>query len=132
MRLRKEDEMDTIADFIEEVYKGERDDYTHISELIANKKKAIAVLFDGGEKMLQLKVKLRERGITAKISKSDNFYHTKEINDIFNVLKAIDILSKKPKELKDSQKYYVVGAMRSNILRVDDNSIKKHIVMQTL
>ena len=76
--------------------------------------------------MLQLKVKLRERGITAKISKSDNFYHTKEINDIFNVLKAIDILSKKPKELKDSQKYYVVGAMRSNILRVDDNSIKKH------
>jgi ATP-dependent exoDNAse (exonuclease V) beta subunit len=121
------DEMDTIAHFIEEICNGERPEYRHISELIQQKEKAIAILFDGGEKMLQLRVKLKERGITAKISKSDNFYHTKEINDIFNVLKAIDILSKEPDELTDSQKYYVVGAMRSNIIRVDDNRIKHYL-----
>jgi len=121
------DEIDTIAQFIEEIHKGERPEYGHISELIQQKEKAIAILFDGGEKMLQLRVKLKERGITAKISKSDNFYHTKEINDIFNVLKAIDILSKEPDKLSDSQKYYVVGAMRSNIIRVDDNRIKQYL-----
>ncbi len=120
-------EVDTIAQFISEVYHGKNADYAHITKLIANKKKAIAVLFDGGDKMLELRVKLQERGISSKISKSDNFYHTKEINDIFNVLKAIDILSRKPEELTNAQKYYVVGAMRSNILRVDDNRIKEYL-----
>ncbi len=125
-------EIDRIAQFISEVYHGENSDYTHISDLIAKKEKAIAILFDGGDKMLELRVKLQERGISSKISKSDNFYHTKEINDIFNVLKAIDILARKPEELSDSQKYYVVGAMRSNILRVDDNRIKQHLDAQSV
>jgi len=120
-------EMDTIAQFISEIYHHKIDEYTHISELIAKKEKAIAIIFDSSTKMLELKQKLRERGISAKVSASDNFYHTKEINDIFSVLKAIDILSKKPETLSDTQKYYVVGAMRSNILRVDDNSIKKYL-----
>ncbi|NOR54804.1 MAG: AAA family ATPase [Sulfurovum sp.] len=120
-------EIDRIAQFISEIYHGENSDYTHITNLIAKKEKAIAILFDGGDKMLELRVKLQERGISSKISKSDNFYHTKEINDIFNVLKAIDILARNPEELTSSQKYYIVGAMRSNILRVEDNRIKQHL-----
>ena len=99
-----------------EVYQNNKSEYSHISELIAKKEKAIAIIFDSSTKMLELKQKLRERGISAKVSASDNFYHTKEINDIFNVLKAIDILSKNPEVLSDTQKYYVVGALRSNIL----------------
>ena len=120
-------EMDTIAQFISEVFHNKMNEYEHISKLIAKKEKAIAIIFDSSTKMLKLKQKLRERGISVKVSASDNFYHTKEINDVFSVLKAIDIFSKKPEELSDTQKYYVVGAMRSNILRVDDNSIKKYL-----
>ena len=123
----EESELDRIAQFINEIYHRKNSDYTHISDLIAKKEKAIAILFDGGDKMLELRVKLQERGISSKISKSDNFYHTKEINDIFSVLKAIDILAHKSEELSDSQKYYIVGAMRSNILRVDDNRIKQYL-----
>ena len=126
--LEKQDsELDTIAQFVSEIYNAQHNDYKHISELVANREKAIAIIFDSSTKMLELKQKLRARGITAKVSASDNFYYTKEVNDIFNVLKAIDILSREPKTLSSSQKYYVVGAMRSNILRCDDNSIKEYL-----
>ena len=82
--------------------------------------------------MLLLKQKLRDRGITAKVSASDNFYHTKEINDIYNTLKAIHILSTKElHELNESQRFYAVAAMRSNVLKIDDNSIKKHLDTNT-
>lgn len=122
------DELDTITQFVSEIYYGTNSRYQHISELIKNREKAIAIVFDSSTKMLELKKKLRAKGITAKVSASDNFYYTKEINDIFNVLKAIDILLKEQKEpLNDSQKYYIVGAMRSNIIRCDDNSIKKYL-----
>lgn len=120
-------ELDTITQFVSEIYYSKNKDYKHISELIAKKEQAIAIIFDSSTKMLELKQKLRDKGITAKISTSDNFYYTKEVNDIFNVLKAIDILSKEPNELSQSEKYYVVGAMRSNILRCDDNSIKMYL-----
>ncbi len=121
-------ELDTITQFVSEICYNKRSDYKHIFELINNREKAIAIVFDSSTKMLELKQKLKAKGITAKVSASDNFYYTKEINDIFNVLKAIDILSrKKEKPLSDSQKYYVVGAMRSNIIRCDDNSIKKSL-----
>ena len=123
-------ELDTIAEFVSEVYSAKNSDYKHISKLIGEKEKAIAIIFDSTTKMLELKQKLRAKGILAKVSASDNFYHTKEINDIFNVLKAIDILSREPEELTSTQKYYVVGAMRSNILRCDDNSIKKYLDSQ--
>lgn len=120
-------ELDTIAQFISEVYYFKNSKYEHISQLIKNKEKAIAIVFDSSTKMLELKQKLRAKGITAKVSASDNFYHTKEINDIFNVLKAINILSSNPEKLSDSQKYYIAGALRSNILRCDDNSIKQYL-----
>ncbi len=120
-------ELDTITQFISEIYNNKNDDYQHISKLIASKEKAIAIMFDSSTKMLELKQKLRAKGITAKVSASDNFYYTKEVNDIFNVLKAIDILSRNPDTLSSSQQYYIVGAMRSNILRCDDNSIKEYL-----
>jgi len=125
-------ELDTIANFISELYNGTNNNYKHISQLIEQKEKAIAIIFDSSTKMVELKQKLKAKGITAKVSASDNFYHTKEVNDIFNLLKAIDILSRKPKELNDTKKYYLVGAMRSNILRCDDNSIKQYLDTNTL
>ena len=128
----EKDELDTIATFIEEIAKEQRVEYTHISKLIQEKQKAIAIVFDSSTKMLLLKQKLRQRGITAKVSASDNFYHTKEINDIYNTLKAIHILSTKElQELNESQRFYAVAAMRSNILKIDDNSIKKHLDTNT-
>jgi len=124
-------ELDTIANFISELYNNTNREYEHISKLIAKKEKAVAIIFDSSTKMLELKQKLRAKGITAKVSASDNFYHTKEVNDVFNVLKAIDILSRNPQELNSSQRYYIVGAMRSNILRCDDNSIKQYLDTNT-
>ncbi len=125
-------ELDTIASFVSDIANGKNSKYTHITELLNKKEKAIAIIFDSSTKMLELKMKLKEKGILAKVSVSDNFYHTKEINDIFNLLKAINILSKKPEKLSDKQKFYVVAAMRSNILRVDDNNIKKYLESNTL
>jgi ATP-dependent exoDNAse (exonuclease V) beta subunit len=125
-------ELDTIAQFVSEIYNATHSDYKHISELISKKEKAIAIVFDSSTKMLELKQKLRAKGITAKVSASDNFYHTKEVNDIFNVLKAIEILSTKKDKIENAQRYYIVGAMRSNILRCDDNSIKKHLDNNTV
>ena len=126
-------ELDTITQFISEIYNGTHSEYKHISNLIANKSKAIAIIFDSSTKMLELKQKLRAKGITAKVSASDNFYHTKEINDIFNVLKAIDIvLNTKEKPFTSRQKYYIAGAMRSNILRCDDNAIKHYLDTNTI
>lgn len=125
-------ELDTIADFISDVKEGKNTKYKHITKLINDKDKAIAIVFDSSTKMLELKQKLKQKGITAKVSASDNFYYTKEINDIFNVLKAIDILSRKKEHLSNSQKYYVVGALRSNIIRCDDNNIKTYLDTNTL
>jgi len=125
-------ELDTITQLVSEIYYAKRDDYKHISDLISKRDKAIAIVFDSSSKMLELKQKLRDKGITAKVSASDNFYYTKEVNDIFNVLKAIDILSREPEKLSSSQKYYIVGAMRSNILRCDDNSIKEYLDTDTV
>ena len=124
-------ELDTIASFVADVCYGKNSDYGHITELVEKKEQAIAILFDSSTKMLELKEKLKNRGISAKVSTSDNFFHTKEINDIYNLLRAVDILSNK-KELKDEDRYFVVGAMRSNILRVDDDTIKKHLDNTTL
>lgn len=126
------DELDSITSFISDICHHKCEEYAPISERITKKQKAIAVVFDSSTKMLDLKQKLREKGINAKVSASDNFYHTKEINDIYNTLQAISILSKRPSKLSDSQKFYVVGAMRSNILRIDDTTIKQHLDNATL
>jgi ATP-dependent exoDNAse (exonuclease V) beta subunit len=130
--LEQVNELDTISQFISDIYKGENSQYAHISKLVKNKDKAIAIVFDSSTKMLELKQKLSAKGITAKVSTSDNFYYTKEVNDIFNVLKAIDILSRNPEQLSSSQKYYVVGALRSNIFKCSDNEIKNYLDSNTV
>ena len=133
----KVNELDKITALISDIYYNKNKDYEKITELIKNKEEAIAIVFDSRSKMLELKQKLKEQGITAKVSASDNFYHTKEINDIYNTLKAIEILSsdKKKKNLKwlsEEDKYYLVGAMRSNILKIDDNSINEYLKSNTI
>jgi len=106
--------------------------HKQITRLIDENKKAVAVLFDSRTQMLELKRILRERGIDAKVSASENFYHTKEINDIFNVLKAAQILSKAPEKLDEKQRYFIAGALRSNILKVEDDRVKHYLEIQTV
>ncbi|MDF1878394.1 UvrD-helicase domain-containing protein [Sulfurimonas sp. SAG-AH-194-C20] len=130
--LEQTNELDTITQFVSEIYNAKRTEYSDISKLVKEKKKAIAIIFDSSTKMLELKQKLREKGITAKVSASDNFYYTTEINDVFNVLKAIDILTRKPEHLSSSQNYYIVGALRSNILRCSDSEIKNYLGSNTI
>lgn len=120
-------EVENIANLISNIANGKLEEYQHITKLIKEKKKAIAIIYDSSSKMLELKEALKDRGITAKVSATDNFYYTKEVNDIFNVLKAIDILLKEKKEFTANDKYYIAAALRSNIIRCDDNSIKKHL-----
>jgi len=120
-------EVENIANFIAQISQGKIEEYQHIAKLMNKKEKAIAIIYDSSTKMLELKEELKQRGISAKVSATDNFYHTKEVNDIFNVLKAIDILLKNKDEYNSNEKYYITAALRSNIIRCDDNSIKKHL-----
>jgi ATP-dependent helicase/nuclease subunit A len=64
--------------------------------------------------MLELKSYLAKHNIECKVSASENFYHTKEVNDIFNLLMHLQ----NPKD-----KYYKAAALRSNILRFSDDEI---------
>ncbi len=125
-------ELETMAQFISDISTYKLPKYKNISRLIEEKKSAIAIIFDSSSKMLELKQKLKEKGIIVKVSVSDNFYHKKEINDIFNTLKAIEILSQNKDSYNKKEKFYIVGAMRSNILRIDDNSINKHLKENTI
>lgn len=107
-------EFEQIAKFIANIKYGKLKEYKHIKELIEKNKKAIAVVFDSKTKMLELKSYLVEHNIECKVSASENFYHTKEINDIFNLLMHLQ----NPKD-----KYYKAAALRSNILRFTDDEI---------
>lgn len=118
-------EVENIANLISNIANGKLEEYQHITKLIQEKKKAIAIIYDSSSKILELKEVLKDRGITAKVSATDNFYYTKEVNDIFNVLKAIDLVIKEKEEYIAKEKYYIAAALRSNIIRCDDNRIKK-------
>jgi ATP-dependent exoDNAse (exonuclease V) beta subunit len=119
----KLDEMQSIAQFLEDVVRGRQEAYEEITRLIDGNEKAVAVLFDSRTQMLELKRILRERGIDAKVSASENFYHTKEINAIFNVLKAAQMHSKMSEKWTEKQRYFIAGALRSNILKVEDDIV---------
>ena len=125
-------EVENIANFISQISQGKLEEYQHLTKLINKKEKAVAIIYDSSTKMLELKQELKQRGISAKVSVTDNFYHTKEVNDIFNVLKAIDILLKNKDEYNSNEKYYIAAALRSNIIRCDDNSIKKYLDSSTV
>ncbi|WP_323595025.1 UvrD-helicase domain-containing protein [Aliarcobacter butzleri] len=107
-------EFEQIAKFIANIKYGKLQEYNHIKEIIDSKKKAIAVVFDSKTKMLELKSYLSLHNIECKVSASENFFHTKEVNDIFNLL----IFLQNPKN-----RYYKAAALRSNILRFSDDEI---------
>ncbi len=107
-------EFEQIAKFIANIKYGKLQEYNHIKELIDSKKKAIAVVFDSKTKMLELKSYLSLHNIECKVSASENFFHTKEVNDIFNLLMFLQ----NPKN-----RYYKAAALRSNILRFSDDEI---------
>ena len=107
-------EFEQIAKFIANIKYGKLEEYKHIKELIEKQQKAIAVVFDSKTKMLELKSYLAKHNIECKVSASENFYHTKEVNDIFNLLMHLQ----NPKD-----KYYKAAALRTNILRYSDDEI---------
>ncbi len=119
----EESEANNLAQFIKSIVEGER--YSDMSTLIKEKRQAIAVLYDAKSKMLALKEQLLGLGVECKVSASENYYHTTEITDIFFVLKALSILRKKKtiSELTATQKFFVVGAMRSAIMHFTDKEI---------
>lgn len=126
-----EQEMRHIASYIKEVIEG--DAYPIVKKAYQEEKKAIAVLFDARKHMLLLKQKLLELGIKAKVSDSSNFYDTKEVNDLFIVLKLLTKMkSLNFNELSRRDKYILVGALRSNILRLDGNAIEDVIQSKKL
>ena len=128
-----DNQMKDIAKFIKAIKENTIDGYDEIKEKIANDEKAIGILFDSKTKMLQLKKELNLLGVECKVSATENFYHTREVNDIFLVLKSIEILKSKSykkdddkyKALSSKDRFYIAGALRSNILRFDEKEIIK-------
>ena len=107
-------EFEQIAKFIANIKYGKLQEYKHIKELMDQNKKAIAVVFDSKTKMLELKSYLAKHNIECKVSASENFFHTKEVNDIFNLLMHLQT---------PNNVYYKAAALRSNILRFADDEI---------
>lgn len=122
----EENELMNIATFIANVKAGNTN-YEHIRKLIENSEKAIAIVFDSSVKMLELKSILNDFGIDAKVSASENFFHTKEITDLFFVLKAISLVSQKNFNFNEYSNFYLAGAYRSALLRFSDNEIARFI-----
>lgn len=119
-------EMRHIASFIYEVTEGIHPQYSNVTAAYKEGKKAIAVLFDSRKYMLTLKRCLLELGLRAKVSDSGNFFDTKEVNDIFIVLKLLSILDRLDWEnLSGKDKYVIVGALRSNIVRCSADDIER-------
>lgn len=112
------DEFEQIAKFIANIKHNKLVQYSHISDLLANNKKAIAVVFDSKTKMLRLKEHLNNYNIKCKVSASENFYHSKEINDIFNLLMSLQ---------QPNNSFYKAAALRSSFLKYSDNEIYKII-----
>lgn len=123
-------ELRHIASFIASVIHGEHPQYLDVKKAYGEGEKAIAVLFDSRKFMLPLKQRLLELGIRAKVSDSRNLFDTKEVNDIFIVLKLLSMMNKlKWEELTPKSKYVIIGALRSNILRCDADEIES--IMRT-
>ncbi|ADR34367.1 UvrD/REP helicase [Sulfuricurvum kujiense DSM 16994] len=118
-------ELRHIASFIHEVTQGKHPQYSDVAQAYSEGKKAIAVLFDSRKHMLPLKQCLLELGLRAKVSDSGNFFETKEVNDIFIVLKLLSIMDNLDWEnLRGKEKYVISGALRSNILRCSADEIE--------
>jgi len=128
----EESEAQNLAQFIKSIVEGER--YGDLAERIKDKKQAIAVLYDAKSKMLLLKEELLKLGVECKVSASENYYHTREITDLFFVLKTLSILRNKKSmsELTSAQKFFVTGAMRSAIMHLTDREIYDALKEETI
>jgi ATP-dependent exoDNAse (exonuclease V) beta subunit len=112
-----------IAKFIKAIKDDTIEGYDEVKEKIKQKEKAIAILFDSKGHMLKLKRELNNLGIECKVSATEEFYATKEINDIFLVLKATLLLKLPLEKLIPKHRYFIAGALRSNILRYNEAEI---------
>lgn len=113
-----EKEAENIAKYIKSIMEGKR--HPKIKEYIDKKEKAIAIVFDAKTKIKTYKEALNKYGIECKISGGDNFWSKDEIKDIFFVLKTITL---DKRALNDFTKYYLVGALKSNILHFKEKDI---------
>jgi ATP-dependent helicase/nuclease subunit A len=129
-----DNQMENIAKFIKSIKDGSVSGYEKIKEKIDENKKAIGIVFDSKTKMILLKKQLNLLGVECKVSATEDFYETKEINDIFLVLKSIYILNNKEYclnnnedneliELDNQEKFFIAGSLRSNIFRYDEEKI---------
>lgn len=126
-------ELRHIASFIYEITQGLHPQYSDVTQAYKEGKKAIAVLFDARKQMLPLKQCLLELGLRAKVSDSGNFFDTKEVHDIFIVLKLLTIMDQLDWDnLYAKEKYIIIGALRSNILRLDGDGIHKCFINKEL
>lgn len=126
-------ELRHIASFIHSIIQGEHPQYSDVMNAYKRGEKAIAILFDSRKFMLPLKQCLLELGIRAKVNDSGNFFATKEVNDIFIVLKLLSLMDTfRWEKLSAKIKYVIVGALRSNILRYNADQIESFMRTQTL
>lgn len=131
-------ELRHIASFIQSVLNGDDfPQYHDVKQAYQEGKKAIAVLFDSRKSMLPLKEHLLELGIRAKVSDSGNFFDTKEVHDIFIVLKLLVLMDTLHWEkLSSKMRYVLIGALRSNILRLSadeiESAMQRHELPQNL
>jgi ATP-dependent exoDNAse (exonuclease V) beta subunit len=120
-------QMQDIAKFIKALVDDKIEGYEEIKQMIKKSQKAIGILFDSSAKMLELKHELDLLGVAAKVSATENFYHTREVNDIFALLKSLEILQrkemKKESTLYAKEKFYIAAALRSMIVRKNEEEI---------
>ena len=118
-----EQEMRHIAGFVREAVR-DAEGYKAVAEAYEQGKKAVAILLDTRNHMLLLKRTLKEAGLAAKVADSGNFYETKEVNDLFIVMKLLTMMEWLDVEkLSGRSRYVIVGALRSNLLRLDADAI---------
>jgi ATP-dependent exoDNAse (exonuclease V) beta subunit len=129
----QENQWKNIAKFIKAIKDDKIEGYEEVKKRLKADEKAIGIVFDSKTKMLELKKELNALGLECKVSATENFYHTKEINDIFLVLKSCEILNRKKKQLAikdakspvlyESDKFYIAGALRGNIVQYDEKQV---------
>ena len=112
-----------IAKFIKGISSGKISGYEDIKKKMDANEKAIGIVFDSKSKMLQLKKELNLLGLECKVSATEDFYATREINDIFLVLKSASFLKLPLERLTAKQRYMIAGALRSSAMRYNEAEI---------
>lgn len=111
-----------IARFIYRISQGMLKEYGDITGLMKNDQKAVAVLFDSGAGMDLLRDELLALGIVPTVRADGNLYDAKEVQEVFLVLRLIADFYENT-EWKYIKKYFLAGALRSSVFRLDDGAI---------